>query len=139
MPTVSEFNRYGEEIEKFMLLRTSPLAVKMLQTESDVPEGAIRPKTDQGYHLAQCQAFSISIRKGSSVAMFNDDNWCWGPLSAYGWVNPDNAERFPELKEAVKQIPLIEHGRYVGIVSAPLKTANYVPDVVLIYSHKKSS
>ena len=135
MPTVNNFNHFGEEIEKLMLLRTSPLAVKMLEKESDIPEGVIRPKGNQGYHLAQCQAFSISRRKGQSIAMLQDDNWCWGPLIAYGLVNPDIAEKFPELKDAVKQIPLIEHGRYIGIVSAPLKTANYLPDVVLIYSN----
>jgi uncharacterized protein (DUF169 family) len=135
MATVSEFNRHGEEIERLMLLRTSPLAVKMLERESDIPEGAIRPKTGQGYHLAQCQAFSISRRKGASVAMLKDDNWCWGSLIAYGLVDQSIAEKFPELKDVVKKIPLIDHGKYVGIVSAPLKTANYVPDVVLIYSN----
>ena len=135
MTTVSEFNRFGEEIEKLMLLRTSPLAIKMLEKESDIPEGAIRPKTDQGYHLAQCQAFSISRRKGESIAMLKDDNWCWGPLVAYGLVDPGIAEKFPELKDASKAIPLIEYGRYVGIVSAPLKTANFLPDAVLIYSN----
>ena len=135
MTTVSEFNRFGEEIERLMMLRTSPLAVKMLEKESDIPEGAIRPKTDQGHHIAQCQAFSLSRRKGQSIAMVKDDHWCWGPLIAYGLVNPDIAEKFPELKETAKNIPLIEYGRYVGIVSAPLKTANYPPDVVLIYSN----
>ena len=121
MATVSEFNHYGEEIERLMLLRTYPLAVKMLEKESDVPEGAIRPKSGQGCHLAQCQTFSISRRKGESIAMLKDDNWCWGPLIAYGLVDPGIAEKFPELKDAVRKIPLIEHGRYVGIVSAPLK------------------
>jgi hypothetical protein len=38
MTTVSEFNRFGEEIEELMLLRTSPLAIKMLEKESDVPQ-----------------------------------------------------------------------------------------------------
>ncbi len=135
MATVIEFNRFGEEIERLMLLRTSPLAVKMLENESDIPEGAVRPKADHGYHLAQCQAFSISRRKGESIAMLKEDNWCWGPLIAYGLAKPDIAEKFPELKESVKHIPLLEHGRYTGIVSAPLKTANYMPDVVLIYSN----
>ena len=65
MPNLSEFNRFGEEIEKRMLLRTSPIAVKMLEKESDIPEGAIRPKKDRGYHLAQCQAFSLSRRNGN--------------------------------------------------------------------------
>jgi uncharacterized protein (DUF169 family) len=135
MTSLSEFNRYGEEIEKLVMLRTSPIAVKMIEKESDIPEGAIRPKRDRGYHLAQCQAFSLSRRNGTSVAMLKEDNWCWGALMAYGLVDQRIAEQFPELKDEVKKTPVIEYGKYIGIVSAPLKTANFVPDVVLIYSN----
>jgi len=59
---LSTFNKYGEELEAYLLLRSSPIAVKMLEKESDVPKGAFRPKKDGGYHLAQCQAFSMSRR-----------------------------------------------------------------------------
>jgi uncharacterized protein (DUF169 family) len=135
MASLSEFNRYGEEIEKLMLLRTSPIAVKMLEKESDIPEGAVRPKKDRGCHLAQCQAFSLSRRNGTTVAMLKEDNWCWGSLMAYGLVDQRIAEQFPELKNEVKKIPLIEYGKYIGTVSAPLKTAGFLPDIVLIYSN----
>jgi len=135
MARLSDLNHYGEEIENRMLLRTSPVAVKMLETESDIPENAIRPKGDSGQHLAQCQAFSLSRKQGTTVAMLKDDNWCWGPLFAYGLVDPVVAEKYPELKDEVKKIPLVEHGKYIGIVSAPLKTAGFVPDIVLIYSN----
>jgi uncharacterized protein (DUF169 family) len=135
MASLSDLNHYGEEIENRMFLRTSPVAVKMLETESYIPEGAIRPKRDRGQHLAQCQAFSLSRKQGTTVAMLKDDNWCWGPLFAYGLVDPRIAEKYPELKDEVKKIPLVEHGKYIGIVSAPLKTADFVPDIVLIYSN----
>jgi hypothetical protein len=36
MASLSELNRYGEAIEKLMLLRTSPIAVKMPEKESDI-------------------------------------------------------------------------------------------------------
>ena len=135
MAKVTEFNGYGKEIETLMRLRTSPIAVKMLETESDIPEGAMRPKRDRGYHLAQCQAFAMSRRQGTTIAMLKEDNWCWGPLMAYGLVDQRIAEGYPELKDEVKKIPLLESGKYVGIVSAPLKTANFLPDIVLIYSN----
>ncbi len=135
MLNLSEINRCGEEIEKLLFLRTSPIAVKMLEKESDIPVGALRPKKDRGFHLAQCQAFSLSRRQGAAVAMLKEDNWCWGSLMAYGLVDQRIAERFPELKDEVRKIPLIEHGKYIGIVSAPLKTANFLPDIALIYSN----
>lgn len=135
MASLSDLNKYGEEIENRMLLRTSPIAVKMLETESDIPENAIRPIKDRGQHLAQCQAFSLSRRHGTTVAMLKDDNWCWGPLLAYGLVDQQIAENYAELKNEVKKIPSIEHGKLIGIVSAPLKTAGFMPDIVLIYSN----
>jgi len=135
MSGLKEFNLFGETIERLMWLRTSPIAVKMLESESDVPAGALRPKRDRGHHLAQCQAFSLSRRNGTTVAMLKEDNWCWGPLMAYGLVDPRIAAGFPELKDEVPRIPCFEFGKYVGIVSAPLKTAGFLPDTVLIYSN----
>ena len=87
MTTLNEFNNFGEELEKLLLLRTSPIAIKFLEKEEDIPEGAIRPKRDQGVHLAQCQAFALSRRKRQTVAMLKEDNWCWAPLIGYGLVN----------------------------------------------------
>ena len=84
MSTISEFNKYGEELEKILILRTSPIAVKMLEKEADIPKGAIRPKKDRGYHLAQCQAFALSRREGMTVAMLKEDNWCPTSVIAYG-------------------------------------------------------
>ena len=52
MTKVSEINRFGEELEQLLLLQTSPIAVKMLEKEDDIPEGTVRPKKDRGYHLA---------------------------------------------------------------------------------------
>jgi uncharacterized protein (DUF169 family) len=133
MTKLQEMNDYGEELERLMLFRTSPIAVKMLQSESDIPGGAIRPKKDRGYHLAQCQAFTMSRRQGVTVAMLKEDNWCWGSLLAYGLIDPKIGEKYNELKNDLKKIPLLEYGKYVGIVSTPLKTTNFGPDVVMIY------
>jgi hypothetical protein len=65
--------------------------------------------------------------------MLKEDNWCWGALFAYGLIDPKTADRFPALINDTKVLPLLEYGKYVGIVSAPLKTANFVPDIVLMY------
>jgi uncharacterized protein (DUF169 family) len=131
MTTLSEFNRYGEELERLLILRTSPMAVKMLEKEADIPEGAIRPKKDRGIHIAQCQAFAMSRRQKATVAMLKEDNWCFAPLIAYGLVDkPDD----PDIQPFVS-FPTFERDKYIGIVSAPLRTANFEPDLVLIYSN----
>lgn len=131
MTTLPEYNNCGEELERLLLLRTSPIAVKMLKSEADIPEGALRPKKDRGIHLAQCQAFAMSRFQRLSVAMLKEDNWCWAPLMAYGLVE-DPHDPFVDSHAS---FPCLEYCKYVGIVTAPLKTANFEPELVLVYSN----
>ena len=147
MTTSDELNRYGEEIERLLLLRTSPIAIKILEKEEDIPEGAIRPKRDRGVHFAQCQAFAMSRRQGATVAILKEDQWCWAPLIGYGLVEPPDVFLkgqlfYPHMVASLegamnlaKTFPRLEYGKYIGIVSAPLKKANFEPDLVMIYSN----
>jgi uncharacterized protein (DUF169 family) len=129
MTALSEINKYGEELEKLLMLRTSPIAVKMLEKEGDIPKEAIRPKKDRGYHLAQCQAFALSRREGTTVAMLKEDHWCPTALMAYGHVQrPESVGKWSHPYDC------FEFGKYVGILTAPLKSASFQPDVVIIYA-----
>lgn len=130
MPTRKDYNRYGEELEQILLLQSSPIAVKMLEKEADIPEGAVRPRRDRNYHLAQCQAFAMSRREKETVAMLKEDNWCPAPLMAYGLVPK------PEDTVARRMNPYdsFELGKYIGILTAPLRSAAFEPDVVIIYA-----
>ncbi|MFC1948769.1 DUF169 domain-containing protein [Chloroflexota bacterium] len=132
MTTLKAYNSYGEDLERILLLRTSPIAVKMLEKEADIPKEAVRPKRN-GFHLAQCQAFAMSRREKATVAMLQEDNWCPTPVMTYGMEErPQDAP-----PPAGHHIPYecFEHGKYIGILTAPLRTATYEPDVVLIYSN----
>jgi len=145
MTKLSDFNGYGEEIERWLQLRTSPIAIKLLEKEEDIPEETMRPKRDRGFHLGLCQAFAMSRREGAQVAMLKEDHWCYPPVIAFGLEEPpefilegniDFPNRVADL-EAAKRLartsPRLEHGKYVGVVSAPLKTANFEPDLVVTY------
>lgn len=121
------YNKFGEELRNSLLLRSSPLAIKMLEKEADIPQGAFRPKKDGGYHLAQCQAFGMSRREGKTVAMLKEDHWCPTALEVYGMV--EKATQGFSMEYSMS----FETGKYVGIVSAPLSKANFMPDVIMIY------
>ena len=135
MLALKELNYYGEELERLLMLRTSPLAIKLLTPGEEIPQGAIRPKRDCGYHLAQCQAFSMSRRDRVSIAMLKEDSWCWAPLIAYGLVDRKIGADLILPRGQAELLPSLEYGKYAGIVSAPLKTANFSPDLVLVYSN----
>ncbi len=129
MTTLAEYRRYGEELESLFLLRTSPLAVKMLKTEGDIPGGAVRPCRDRNQHLAQCQALALSRRNRETVAMLLEDNWCFAPPIAYGLVDrPDKPEY-----AFFTDFPRFERGKYIGITSAPLRDTKFEPDLVIVY------
>jgi uncharacterized protein (DUF169 family) len=131
MTTLAEYRRYGDELELSLRLKTSPIAIKMLKGEKDIPEGAIRPKRDRGYHLAQCQVFTMARRNGMTIAMFKEDNWCWAPLMAYGLVeDPQDA-----FVNAHSSFPRFKYGEYIGIVTAPLRSTSFEPDMVMVYSN----
>ena len=130
IPDIKKYKKYGEELESSLRLQTSPIAVKMLEKETDIPEGSLRPKKGRGSHYAQCQAFALSRRDKLAVAMLKEDSWCPGPVIAYGFVPPPESPA----PNAGKQYEGFEYGRYVGILTAPLETASFVPDLVLIYS-----
>lgn len=131
MTTINEYNAYGEELEKQLILRTSPMAVKMLKAEDDIPEGAIRPSRDMGNRIAQCQAFALSRRENKTIAMLKEDNNCFAPPIAYGLVDKPDDPQY----QLFMGFPTFERDKYIGIVSAPLKTASFEPDVVIFYSN----
>ena len=127
-PDLNTFRKYGEGMETALLLRTSPIALKMLEKEADIPDGAFRPKRDGKYHIAQCQAFAMSRREGKTVAMLKEDHWCPTALMAYGMVKtPDSTAKLAESYSS------FEYGKYVGVATAPLKSTSFIPDVVIVY------
>jgi uncharacterized protein (DUF169 family) len=119
----------------------------MLEKEEDIPEGAIRPKRDRGVHFAQCQAFAMSRRQRATVAILKEDHWCWAPLIGYGLVEPPDVFLegklfYPHMvaslegaKNLANTFPRLKYGKYIGVVSAPIKKANFEPDLVMIYSN----
>lgn len=145
MLSLRDLNGLGEEMERRLQLRTSPVAVKLLQKEEDIPTEAIRPKRDLGHHLAQCQAFALSRREKATVAMLKEDHWCYLPVIAFGLSEPP--EFFLEgntflkttvsdpkaARELAMALPRLECGKSVGVLSAPLSSASFEPDVLVVY------
>ena len=145
MANIEVYHGYGEELERRLRLKTFPLALKLLEDEGDIPAGAQRPLRDVGHHLSLCQAFQISRREGTTLAMLKEDNWCPEPVIGYGLGEPpeyflEGHNRFPRDVETLKagkhyarDFPRLEVGRYAGVVSAPLRTTGFKPDLVVIY------
>jgi uncharacterized protein (DUF169 family) len=143
-PPIETMNTYGSDMLNMLVLRTYPIAIKMLKGESETPKGAVRPKRDLKTHYSACQAFGIVRRRGTTLAMFLEDHWCFEPIIAYGLVEPpkdflegSGSAFFVESKEGARkrssEIALLPQGKYSGMALAPLHKANFSPDLTMIY------
>ena len=144
MTPLETMNKYGSDLLNMLALRTYPIGIKMLKDESEIPQGAVRPKKDLGEHYASCQAFALVRQRGMTLAMFIEDHWCFEPIIGYGLVEPpkdfyegSGSDFFVQNKEAAKErnnsIPILPYGKYAGMVLAPLQKANFIPDLTVIY------
>ena len=139
--TMTRYNELGKRMEQQLRLNTSPLAIKMLETPDDIPPEAFRPLERFGKCLSTCQVFALSRRFGETVAQLFEDMWCPEPVIGFGLAEPPayffkGKTRCPggvkDLQAGAnwaREFPRFESGKYVGVVSAPLTTASFEPDV----------
>lgn len=133
-------------LKEFIGLRFSPIALKFIAAESEVPTDAIHPHKDMGEHIALCHAFALARHKGKVIYMDKYDHWCWNPVLTYGLVPfvPGSEElnlitskmgiTTKEKADAfVNAFPRIPYGKYIGTLIAPLNKADFEPDILLIY------
>jgi len=145
MAEFNVFHEYGEELERRIRLQSFPLALKLLKGEAEIPEGAERPLRDFGYRVPLCQGYALSRKEGKTIAMFKDDMLCFEPVVGYGWAEApqyfwEGHNRFPQDVKDLEagrnyalDFPRLELGRYTGVVSAPLTTARFEPDLAILY------
>ncbi len=142
---MSKWNEYAERIEEHIRPMSYPLAIKLLESEKDIPEGAIRPKRDFGTCLSTCQCLALSRKFGTTIVQLKEDMWCPEPVIGFGLAEPpqyflEGNNRYPDGVETLeaganwaREFPRFEVSKYIGVVSAPLKTSNFEPDLAVIY------
>ncbi|MCL2125643.1 MAG: DUF169 domain-containing protein [Oscillospiraceae bacterium] len=132
-------------------LQTEPIAVKLIENESEIPDGAVRPFRDYGTHMAMCQAFALVRRERRTIYCDREGEWCWAPLVAFGLCESDEGtEAFDILTSVVgvrdkdaaakffANFPRLPYGKYAGVLLAPLSDCGFEPDVTLIYFDNNS-
>ena len=134
-----------ELMVKVVGLRFPAVALKIIEDEAEVPEGAISPLKDWGKHIAICQAFAFARREGKIIYMKKEDHWCWNPILTYGIIDKEVGRAgFHAMHKAmgrdtasgdafVDSFPYLPYGKTKGILIAPLNKADFEPDVTMIY------
>ena len=88
--TIQEFNTFGKDLEENLILRYSPIALKLIYSEDEIPEGTLRPCRDRGDRMAMCQAYAMVRRQRKAITMLKEDHWCVWPLVSFGMVTLDD-------------------------------------------------
>jgi uncharacterized protein (DUF169 family) len=135
------------EIERYIRPDSLPLAIRMVEREDEIPEQARRPGRDFQIQSALCQGLSISRHYGWTVAISRDDISC--PIGATLFGFQPRSEYFDKgnccagmyTRDAAAgarteaAAPCFDFGRYFAMVSGPLASADWTPDVVLVFAN----
>ena len=132
-------------IQKYVRPETYPVAVKLIKDRKEIPGDIPTVKNQLGVMMALCQGWGKARFNGESIAMLKEDISCpvalftlgladppktWSEGDLYfNWYTPKRkaAENFAN---AMYKLP---KGKYAGVVMAPTHTANFKPDVVIVY------
>lgn len=136
----------GEKLRHLVNPPTFPVAVKILETEEDIPQKAKRPLRDLGVKMAPCQGSAMARRYGWTVAFTSEDVGCAIAAHTYGWqrvTNEDGPIYFltqmsyvsdeKAAAEVLEAFPILETDHNPIVVYSPLERTKVEPDVILIY------
>lgn len=136
---VYEYSWISDRIKNHLKLEKSPVALKFVLREEDIPEGI--KKIEKG--ARHCELVQKASR-GETFYSTQDEQTCKGGASALGLMEAPEKVKTGELykdlgrfssigsaKRTVDQIPKIENVMY-ALVYAPLERANFDPDVILV-------
>jgi len=138
-------HEHAKELQRLLRLQSMPIALKMITKKENIPEGALRPVKDMGHHLSFCQALALTRRRGLAIAETKNEMWCFEPVVGLGFVEPprrflDGHNRYPGSActlEAgatwARNMPRFEYPTYSAVVTAPLETADFEPDILMLY------
>lgn len=142
---LEQVHEMGTKIERWLRMRAHPVAIKMLKDKDEVPADAIIPTRDWKHKYSHCQAWARSQRNGETIALFKEDSWCPEPVIGLGFVEripyfleghhryPDSVRTLEDASRWCKNMPYLEYGKYQGVVSAPVNTCSFMPDLILMH------
>jgi uncharacterized protein (DUF169 family) len=140
-------NELDQALSTYFRPLTFPLAIKMLKSETEIPEKTRRPFKQMGKKVAICQGIGMARKYGWVVAMGKEDMACALGAAPFGFFenidfyNEGNmaAGMFTASKEIGKKeedlISRFDFGTYSHILVAPLNRTSFEPDLYLVYGN----
>jgi uncharacterized protein (DUF169 family) len=136
----------GKQLRAFINPTTFPVAVKLLEEESQIPTGTRRPLRDLRVRMAPCQGSAMARRYGWTIGFGKEDVGCaiaahtygWerltderGAIDFHTWMNYASDEK--AAGEMMAGYRRLELGENPAVIYSPLERTKIEPHVVLIY------
>ncbi len=146
MNELETYKEYGKKIESYIRPATFPLAVKLIENESEIPPKARKPRKDLELKNFICQNFRMARSYGWTIGLIEEDIVCKLARIIYRWdrITEDTAkwghqfniglyskdlETAEKLDENLYFLP----DNYKGLVISPLTRTKVIPDVIQVY------
>ena len=140
-------NNFKKVVDKYLSIRSSPVAIKLLKRNEDIPSNMGRPRRDLGESVRPCVGWHLARHQGLPVAMLLEDftTACPSGVFVFGLMEPTSTWLNGELscgiytasREAAvnmeKHVFRLDTGKYIGVAFAPLEKTNFVPDLVMTF------
>jgi uncharacterized protein (DUF169 family) len=145
MEELEKYRKYGKQIEEYIRPVTFPLAIKLLENESEIPNKAKRPKKDLDLQNFVCQNFKMVRTYGWTIAITEEDIVCKLARLVYGWEKSENIAKWGhqfnvglyskdlETSKKLDKCLYMLPEEYIGLVISPLTRTKVIPDIVQIY------
>ncbi len=147
---MTDWQEKAQALNTFIRPLTFPLAVRMVESADDFPEGTRQPLKDMGFKTNICTGMTMARKYGWTVGMTAEDNICPIASYTYGWSDSEpeseksladfleamaygaNQDAARAIVEAAKQFKL-DKGRYAGVIFSPLERSRIEPQLVMVF------
>ena len=140
------YHEFGKKFEEFLRPSTFPIAIKLIKSEDEIPDGCKRPNNDLKIQNFLCQNFKMARTYGWTMAVTEKDCVCRLARMVYGWDTLSEemvtwghkfniglySKDLVTSKKLEKHLFLLNN-EYMGLVISPLTRTKVEPDVVQIY------
>lgn len=139
----------GDCLRNDLRLKTFPVAVKFLRSESEFPEKTRRPFAAMGKRVAICQGVTMARNYGWTVGLGKEDVICVPASIVFGFSESSDppaslARLFCAIafssaedlaRKEISSMSRFENGEIGGILLAPLEKTTFEPDTILVYGN----
>jgi len=145
---VADLKDIDDALTQFVRPHTFPVAVKMCESEEELPEKTRIPQRDLGITVSLCHALTMSRRYGWALAVDKYQS-CYVAGLSMGFLPtlPDVVDGSyqeslglrnmskDQSAAFIQNMPKFEYGKYKYVLMAPLNKAAFEPDAVLTYGN----